>query len=105
MTAPDTSESWRRVAPISKSDADHMVASRGFLARYLVDQFREAFGTNVEEVSVEMFPDGLLVTLVADVGPDSKYNVWAHTVAAAFTDAGASVPINVVVRAADELRT
>ena len=105
MTGPNTTENWRRVPSIAKLEADELVASRRYLERYLSERFREAFGAEVEEATIEMFPDGLLVTLLADVRQDAKYNVWAHTISRAFAEAGAAVPVNVVVRASEELRT
>jgi hypothetical protein len=102
---PDTTDVWRRVAPISKAEADQLVASRTSLGRYLSERFRQTFGAEVEDVTVERFPDGLLVTLLADVRPDVKYNVWALTIASAIADASAAVPVNVVVRGLAELRT
>lgn len=104
MTTRETTETWRRVAPITKAEADQLVASRAYLGRYVSERFRQAFGHEVEDVTVETFPDGLLVTLLADIRSEVKYNVWAIALASAIADAGSAVPVNVVVRGVEELR-
>lgn len=103
MSAPASAETWRQVSPISKVEADRLVRSRADLVKFLADRFTQAFGAAVEETSVETFPDGLSVTLVADVKPHAKYNVWGLAISRAFADAGAELPVSVIVRESKEL--
>jgi hypothetical protein len=103
MSTPASGESWRQVLPISKAEGDRLVKSRADLVRFLADRFTQAFGATVEETSVETFPDGLSVTLVADVKPHPKYNVWGHAISRSFADAGAELPVSVIVRESKEL--
>lgn len=90
MSSAVRAGTWRHVAPISKVEADRLIASRADLVQFLSDRFRHAFGVSVEDSSVGTFPDGLSVTLVANVTPHPKYNVWALTISRAFADAGAA---------------
>ena len=103
MSSQVTTEAWRHVPPLSKVEADRLIASRADLVRFLSDRFQQAFGVGVEDSSIETFPDGPAVTLVADVSPHPKYNVWGHAVSRTFVDAGASMPVSVIVRASREL--
>lgn len=104
MSTPSSAETWRHVDSISKVEADRLLGSRAELARYLSDRFKKAFGVDVEDATVESFPNGVSVTLEADVPPHAKYNVWGHSISRAFADAGATAPVNVLVRGSNELR-
>jgi hypothetical protein len=103
VSSQASAETWRRVPPISKVQADRLLGSRADLVQFLSEHFRQAFGVAVEETSAETFPDGLTVTLVADVSPHPKYNVWGHSISRAFADAGAELPVSVIVRGSAEL--
>jgi hypothetical protein len=103
MSSQASAETWRHVLPISKVEADRLVRSRSDLVTFLADRFKQAFGAAVEETSVETFPGGLSVTLVADVKPHAKYNVWGHATSRAFVEAGAELPVSVIVRETKEL--
>jgi len=103
MSSQVSTEAWRHVPPISKVDADRLLGSRADLVQFLADRFRQAFGVAVEDTSVETFPDGMSVTLVADVNPHPKYNVWGLAVSRTFADAGAALPLSVIVRESKEL--
>jgi hypothetical protein len=103
MSSQASAETWRQVPAISKVEADRLIGSRVDLVRFLADRFKQAFGVAVEETSVETFPDGLSVTLVADVKPHPKYNVWGHAISRAFAEADAGLPVSVIVRESKEL--
>ena len=87
MSTHASAEAWRHVPALSKVEADRLTRSRANLVQFVVDRFKETFGVAVEDTNVEAFPDGLTITLVADVPPHPKYNVWGHAISRMFADA------------------
>ncbi|MCC6526069.1 MAG: hypothetical protein IT373_25705 [Polyangiaceae bacterium] len=97
MTTHRASTAARRpLSPVTKNEADRLLASRTALAQFVMTAFRDTFGADIDTVMFDAFPDGLWLTLVTPAAVRPAHNLWAMDLAEVLREA--SVPIHVVVR-------